>query len=271
MRTLAAKVRTPAGGVGRALAAPLWLLLMVVGLLAGGCARKVNQTADGRYVSAREMAVLRKAERQRHKQALREEKARAAHQREYAASQRAAPRRPAPVRSAPPATTRPALPADQQTRELIRIARTYTGTPYRVGGTTRLGMDCSGLISTTFQEAGLDLPRTSGDQSSAGTELSQRELRAGDLVFFATDGGGSSRISHVGMVTEARGPAAGDVQFIHASSSLGVKEDNLKVAYWQRCYVKAVRPHLVPRSSVVATAPVAGGSRPTIWQLIFGR
>lgn len=221
----------------------LTTLLVAVLLLASGCARKVNMGPDGKYYSAREMAAIRKKERAERRIARGVEKARQARAKENArryASQRKG-------RSAPSQYVSP----DQATPELIRVARTYTGTPYRSGGTTRLGMDCSGLLSTTFQEVGLDIPRTSNDQASSGPDVSLADVRPGDLVFFATDGGGSRRISHVGMVTEIRKPRE-DVQFIHSSSSLGVKEDNLYWKYWQNTYVKAVRPRLVPRNTLTA-------------------
>ena len=125
---------------------------------------------------------------------------------------------------------------DERTLNVIRAARTYTGTPYRWGGTTRSGMDCSGLLVTAFERCGLDLPRTSAEQSQAGRLVSLYNVAPGDLVFFATKG---RRISHVGMVTEVR--SKDDVQFIHSSSSLGVIESNLFSDYYRKNFVKARR------------------------------
>lgn len=125
---------------------------------------------------------------------------------------------------------------DERQHNVIRAARTYTGTPYRWGGTTRAGMDCSGLLVTSFKSCGLELPRTSAEQSKAGRLVSIYDVAPGDLVFFATKG---RRISHVGMVTEIRGKE--DVQFIHASSSLGVVESNLFSDYYRKNFVKARR------------------------------
>ncbi len=238
------------------------LLLWSVLLLVGGCksGQKVNQWSDGKYYSAREIAQKKRDQRRidrgvaKAKDARARENARnnarAAQARAREAQRRAGGGNSGGGQMAGPATGAPAT--TRQAAELIRVARTYTGTPYRSGGTTRLGMDCSGLISTTFQEAGYDLPRTSGDQSTFGADVPTAQVRPGDLLFFATDGNGSRRVSHVGMVTEVRGPQ--QVQFIHSSSSLGVKEDNLYIPYWQRCFLKASRPNLVARG----TQPVAG-------------
>ncbi|MBC7447468.1 MAG: C40 family peptidase [Hymenobacteraceae bacterium] len=209
----------------------------------GGCARKLNQWSDGQFYSAREIAQKKRDARRLARGLPAAAPTGATATAETRASRRAA-RRASRYAG-------PAAPTDAAA-SLIRTARTYTGTPYRSGGTTRLGMDCSGLLSTTFQEAGFEIPRSSREQSTFGEELRPRELRPGDLIFFATDGGASRRISHVGLVTETPDVATSDVLFIHSSSSLGVKEDNLKIPYWQRAYVKAVRPRLVPRGSADA-------------------
>ena len=125
--------------------------------------------------------------------------------------------------------------------KVIQTARTYRGTPYRWGGTTRIGMDCSGLLCTSFKAINVNLPRTSNEQSRFGEKVHTREIRPGDLVFFR-ESQFSNRISHVGMVTDVKGP--GEVFFIHASTSLGVIEDNLFSNYYQKIFLKAVRPKI---------------------------
>ncbi len=120
---------------------------------------------------------------------------------------------------------------------LIQKARSYYGVPYRTGGTTQSGMDCSGFLQTTFKAIGIELPRVSRDQAQVGAAVSKNQLKEGDLIFFAT--GTPGRINHVGMVTNSSNPD--DVKFIHASSSRGVMETTLGLGYWQKAYIQAKR------------------------------
>ncbi len=90
---------------------------------------------------------------------------------------------------------------EQKIGEVISIARTFMGTPYKYGGTTRAGMDCSGLTTNAFRAINLSLPRSAEDQSTVGEKVKQKDLRPGDLLFFAT-GKKKREITHVGLVTE---------------------------------------------------------------------
>jgi cell wall-associated NlpC family hydrolase len=129
--------------------------------------------------------------------------------------------------------------ANAEAQKVIQVARSYIGTPYRYGGTSRKGMDCSGLLCTTFQAVNITLPRPSYQQAEYGQEVRLRDVRPGDLVFFS-EKKSSNRVSHAGMVTAVNGPE--NVTFIHASTSRGVIEDNLYKEYYQKIFVKAVRP-----------------------------
>jgi probable lipoprotein NlpC len=124
--------------------------------------------------------------------------------------------------------------------EVISLARTYTGVPYRSGGTDFNGMDCSGLLFSVYSQIGFKIPRISWQQAEVGHEISIDEIRTGDWVFFVTNKGGTASINHAGLVTEKISEK--EVLFIHASSSKGIKEDNLFSKYWMSCFAKASRP-----------------------------
>lgn len=121
--------------------------------------------------------------------------------------------------------------------QLLNEARKYIGTPYRTGGTTTSGMDCSGFTMMVFKSIGVNLPRVSGDQTAVGQAIAKNQLQAGDLLFFATTT--PNRINHVGIVASVE--STGNVSFLHASSSRGVMEANMSLDYWQKAYMTARR------------------------------
>jgi probable lipoprotein NlpC len=120
---------------------------------------------------------------------------------------------------------------------IVQKARSYAGSPYKYGGTTAAGFDCSGLVTVAFQSVNLPLPRTSYDMAEIGRVVKMDDIEVGDLVFFVTNKN-SDRISHVGIVTEVKKEA---ILFIHAADS-GVREDNLGSKYYKSTFAKAVRP-----------------------------
>lgn len=127
---------------------------------------------------------------------------------------------------------------DKQVDKVISTARTFIGTPYRYGGTTRAGMDCSGLLINSFRAIDVSLPRSSEDQSKVGKEVKMNEIEPGDLVFFAT-GKKKKKVTHVGLVTDVK--SKDNVKFIHASSSLGVVETNIFSDYYKKRFRGARR------------------------------
>ncbi|WP_194972786.1 C40 family peptidase [Aquiflexum lacus] len=121
---------------------------------------------------------------------------------------------------------------NQNINKVIDTARSYRGTPYRYGGTTRSGIDCSALIFHSFQPVGINMPRTSEAQSKMGKKVNESRLEKGDLVFFST-GKSKRKVSHAGIVTEN---SRGNIIFIHSSTSLGVTEDKLDNSYWSKAF-----------------------------------
>ncbi len=126
----------------------------------------------------------------------------------------------------------------QTVSNVVQKARSYTGSPYKYGGTTAAGFDCSGLVTVAFQSVNLALPRTSYDMANVGREVEMVDIEVGDLVFFVTSKTGD-RINHVGIVTDIK--KDGEIRFIHAADS-GVREDNLGSKYYKNAFIKAMRP-----------------------------
>ncbi len=127
--------------------------------------------------------------------------------------------------------------ASKAAEKIIKTARGFTGTPYKFGGTSRAGLDCSGLTSVSYKSADIVIPRTSHEQSLIGATISFEDLMAGDLVFFS-DHKGSRKITHVGIITEV---GSKSIMFIHASTKLGVVENELFSGYYRPLFVTARR------------------------------
>lgn len=122
--------------------------------------------------------------------------------------------------------------------DLLAEAQTYLGTPYRYGGMTRNGIDCSAFVLSVFGSVtGMNLPRVAASQAQEGEKIEKDQLQKGDLVFFSHQGRG--RISHVGIVEEVS--PEGDVKFIHAATSRGVMISSLNDSYWGPRYRFAKR------------------------------
>ncbi len=126
--------------------------------------------------------------------------------------------------------------SNKKIKSIIQYAKTFDGTRYKYGGTTKKGMDCSGLVYTSFKKEDIILPRTSRSMSTQGTKVSLKNVAIGDLLFFKTNKN-KNVINHVGLVTSI----GNDIRFIHASSSRGVTISSLKERYWSKCFVSIRR------------------------------
>lgn len=115
--------------------------------------------------------------------------------------------------------------------KIEEVAKPWLGTPYRYGGASRRGIDCSALVQNVIGDLGTELPRTVRDQSVAGAPVSASGIAPGDLVFFRLT---STTIDHVGVALDAN-------RFVHASTSRGVVVDHLMDKYFSRRFAGARR------------------------------
>ncbi|ANB61074.1 C40 family peptidase [Anoxybacteroides amylolyticum] len=115
-------------------------------------------------------------------------------------------------------------------QRIITEAKKFIGTPYKFGGTSPSGFDCSGFVYYTHKRIGKTLPRSSTLMFQRGSSVHKSHLRPGDLVFFSTYKKGAS---HVAIYI-------GNNLIIHATSK-GVTIDNLNSAYWSSKFIGAKR------------------------------
>lgn len=108
---------------------------------------------------------------------------------------------------------------DQLAQDIVRYAATHLGTPYRYGSTGPRAFDCSGFMGHVFNNFDVKLNRTSRDQFRQGEHVNVKDIRPGDLMFFAGRKGGST-VGHVGMAVEVL--PDGRIKFIHAATRQGV-------------------------------------------------
>ncbi len=113
----------------------------------------------------------------------------------------------------------------------VKVATGFLGAPYRLGGSTVRGIDCSAFVRKMYQFFDISLPRTAREQSNVGLSIDKNELMEGDLVFFRT----RKPVGHVGIYV-------GNNEFVHASSrDKVVRIDNLDSPYFNKRFIRAVR------------------------------
>ena len=143
---------------------------------------------------------------------------------------------------------RPAPPQTSQEAALKRAIKGFYGAPYRYGGTTPAGVDCSGLVQSSFHQAGINLPRTAAQQFTQGQPVARYNLRFGDVVFFNRycQGRQSPRFL-AGFFAPAyantvchNGIYIGNGRFIHASRK-GVFVSRMDAEVWRVSFVGARR------------------------------
>lgn len=122
-------------------------------------------------------------------------------------------------------------------KDIVENAREYNGVRYKYGGSTKKGMDCSGLVLTAFEKEDILLPRSSSEMAVTGQWIDLKEVQPGDLMFFATQRN-IRRVNHVAICTDAR---PGYVEFIHSTTSKGVTTSTLEEKYWYFAFVQARR------------------------------
>ncbi len=119
---------------------------------------------------------------------------------------------------------------------LFRHFHQWKGTPYKIGGLSKRGIDCSGFVHLSYRNSfGLEIPRTTKNLQKFGNRITKNHLTVGDLIFFRT--GFFTR--HVGIYME-------DNLFIHASTKKGVILSDLRERYWQEAYLKSIRIFKTP-------------------------
>lgn len=125
-------------------------------------------------------------------------------------------------------STRPSQAGDQA----AGYALTMVGKPYKYGGSSPAGFDCSGLVMYSYRQAGLALPHNTDKQRAGSRPVKVAELRRGDLLFFNQEG---KKHGHVGIYV-------GGGKFVHApSSGKSVRSDRLDSPYWKKHLTEARR------------------------------
>jgi len=122
----------------------------------------------------------------------------------------------------------------------VRVVKTFLGVPYRLGGSTLKGIDCSAFVKKIYEIFNIHLPRTAREQLSFGKKVDKGQLEEGDLVFFKTR---RANNAHVGIYI-------GNNEFIHASyCNKEVRVESLDTPYFNKRFLRGVRVKELERES----------------------
>lgn len=125
-------------------------------------------------------------------------------------------------------------PESSSQHDVVLIAESLVGSPYRAGGHSPEGFDCSGLMSYVFEKSGRKIPRDSRSQALAGSKIEMEDAQPGDLIFFKGSDIESERIGHSGIIVGGEGQ---EVEVIHACNRGVVKEKIFDLTYYRDRYV----------------------------------
>jgi cell wall-associated NlpC family hydrolase len=122
---------------------------------------------------------------------------------------------------------------------LIRFAEQHLGTPYRYGGKTPAGFDCSGFVRYCFnQTQGLVLSPSATTYNKHGIKVHPQSARPGDVICFTGSNSRNRSIGHVGIITEV---TPTDIYFIHSAVHGGIRYDVLKSQYYKTRFLQIRR------------------------------
>lgn len=126
-------------------------------------------------------------------------------------------------------------------KDILSLARTFTGVRYRRGGMSPKGFDCSGFTSYIFSQFGYELKRSSRDQYRCnGEEVDPMQVQPGDLIFFTGSNSRSKAVGHVGIVVDGD-PVTGEITFIHSACSSGITVSTTTEPYYAKRFVGVKR------------------------------
>ncbi len=130
------------------------------------------------------------------------------------------------------------LPLTNKADSIVAFAKKYIGVKYKYGGDNPSGFDCSGFVCFVYKHNGVKLPRTADAQALLGKEVSVKNMRPGDLVYFKGSDKREKGIGHVGIVVENKN---GKIKFISATVSSGIHLDDIDGPYWKERFVMGKR------------------------------